>query len=208
MIRPPGFAGAAFGLAADGDARRDDVARRFFSRALSIADDWAWVDQVHGAAVARAEVPGAAGAADALFTTVPGLPVTVATADCVPVVLEGDGVAAVVHAGWRGAAAGVVTAALRALEENGTPAVRAAVGPAIGSCCYEVGGDVADRFPGHVAETSWGTPSVDLPGVLGAQLTGLDVWQAALCTLHNEEFHSYRRDATHQRQVAVAWVPV
>jgi len=94
MNRPPGFRGVAFGAAADGDGRSDTTARRRISRSLGLSDAWAYLHQVHGRRVWRASGPGLQGDGDALFTTTPGLPLAVGTADCLPVVLEaGDGVA-------------------------------------------------------------------------------------------------------------------
>ncbi|NND01221.1 MAG: hypothetical protein HKN91_00400, partial [Acidimicrobiia bacterium] len=101
MIRPPGFRGAAFGEAAEGDLRVDDAVRRVVAGQLGISPEWAFVTQIHSAAVVRATEPGPLGEADAIFTTRHALPIAVATADCVPVILEGDDFAAVVHAGWR-----------------------------------------------------------------------------------------------------------
>ncbi len=204
MIR---ITGAAFGAAGEGDGRKDPEARAAISSWLGIPSEWACVRQVHGTQVVEAEGPGLLGAADALFTRKPGLPVAVATADCLPVAMHGDGAAAMVHAGWRGAAGGVVTAAREALAAAGTPATRAAVGPGIGPCCYEVGTEVLAEFPGFTATTTWGTPSVDLAAAVRAQLAGLEVWDAGICTRCDERFHSYRRDRTARRQVAVAWLP-
>ncbi|MGH3650462.1 MAG: hypothetical protein ACRDU9_07090, partial [Acidimicrobiia bacterium] len=69
MIRPPGEDGVAFSEAADGDIRNDPVARSELSRRLRLPQDWAVVNQVHGKEVARADAPGVAGEADALWTT-------------------------------------------------------------------------------------------------------------------------------------------
>ncbi len=199
--------GAAFGAAGEGDGRSDPQARTSISARLGIPAAWAWVRQVHGVTVVEAVGPGPQGDADAVFTRRPGLPVAVATADCLPVALHGDGAAAVVHAGWRGAAGGVVGAARAALEAARAPAARAAIGPGIGPCCYEVGPEVRAGFPEFGAETTWGTPSVDLAAAVRAQLDGLDVWDAGVCTRCDARFHSYRRDRTDRRQVAVAWLP-
>lgn len=207
MIRPPTFRGAAFGAAADGDARTSAAARSSLANALGIPEAWAWLDQVHGGEVLQADVPGLSGPADALFTTVPGLPIMVATADCVPIILESPDAVAVVHAGWRGVVAGVVSAALAVMIEKGHPAERAAIGPAIGPCCYEVGEDVAGRLPDFRSTTRTGSASVDLPKAVAAQLPGLAVWQSHICTHHELGFHSYRRNGTAARQVAVAWIP-
>ncbi|MFQ5555458.1 MAG: polyphenol oxidase family protein [Acidimicrobiia bacterium] len=211
MIRPPGFRGAVFAGAAHGDARHDPAARSDLAGALDIAAAWAFVRQVHGVDVVEATTPGLAGDADAVFTTVPGLPVAIATADCVPVVLEGSSFVAVVHAGWRGAAAGVVTATLARLGEEGLVVERAAVGPAIGPCCYEVGPEVAARFATHLAETTWGTRSVDLPGLVVSQLersgAAPTVWSDMRCTYTSRDLYSFRGTATSERQVTVGWLP-
>ena len=206
MILPAGFRGAAFGTAADGNGRDDPASRASISDRLGICDEWAYLGQVHGAAVIRAEAPGRLGEADAMFTTVPGLPMAVATADCYPVVLEARSAAGIAHAGWRGVDAGVVPALRAAMAEAGHPPVRAAVGPGIGACCFEVGPEVLTRFPGQGSTTGWGTAGVDLPAALDEQLEGLEVWRARECTHTLDAYHSYRRDGTERRQVGIAWV--
>jgi copper oxidase (laccase) domain-containing protein len=132
--------------------------------------------------------------------------VAIATADCVPVILEGSGFAAVVHAGWRGAASGVLQATVEALAESGLAAERAAIGPGIGPCCYEVGDEVATRFGGHVSHTTWGATSIDIGGYLESILEPLPVWRSQRCTYTDEDLNSYRRNRTKLRQVAVAWL--
>jgi len=207
MIRPDGFRGAAFGTTVEGDARVDAASRRVVSGSLGVTELWATVEQVHGAHVVEATVAGNLGEADAIFTLVPDLPLAVGVADCVPVIIEGPEAVAVVHAGWRGAVAGVVERTLEALNDAGTAPIRAAIGPAIGPCCYEVGADVADRLPGHVSSTTWGTTSVDLPGFVADRLVGLEVWRSGDCTFTAAHLFSYRRDQTKSRQTAVAWLP-
>ncbi|CAN5268439.1 hypothetical protein BH24ACT7_BH24ACT7_15080 [soil metagenome] len=204
MIRPPGLGGARFGEAADGDPRTDPAAAARFvgdGAPVSIAAP----RQVHGAMVLVATAPGRTGDADALITTSARLAVAVATADCVPVIVDGDGFAAVVHAGWRGVVAGVVGATLDRIASMGLTAERAAIGPAIGPCCYQVGADVLELLPGHIATTTWGAPSVDLPGAVAAALGDLAVWRSDRCTFTDHRLHSYRRDHTDRRQVAMAW---
>jgi hypothetical protein len=107
--------------------------------------------QIHSGIVWVAHATGCIGEGDALVTAQPSVAISVRTADCFPILLadpETHSVAAV-HAGWRGTAAGVVRSALeRMRSEFGTDAgnVYAAIGPGIGSCCYEVGVDVARQF--------------------------------------------------------------
>lgn len=150
--------------------------------------------QVHGADVAVVSAVDAGRGAlahadavadvDALVTADTDVAVAVFAADCVPVLLvaPGRGVGAA-HAGRPGVVAGVVDAAVRALVElTGTPAadVVAVVGPAIGGCCYEVPADLAAAVTAQVgpevaATTSWGTPALDLPAAVVAQLTAAGV---------------------------------
>jgi YfiH family protein len=206
MIRPSGWDGVLFGTAAEGDARSDRAARDVFG-AEGAPDDWAFVTQVHGAAVAEAVRPGNLGEADALYVETPGLALTVATADCLPIVIAGEGCAAIVHAGWRGLAAGVIPATLDTLRRRGLEPARAAVGPCIGPCCYEVGPEVRDRFPGFLETTTWGTPSLDLRAAARDELRGLEIWESDRCTMTDSALVSYRRNRTTRRQVAVAWLP-
>jgi YfiH family protein len=108
-----------------------------------------FLTQVHGVRVAAAPWE-ATPEADAAIACELGDIVAVETADCVPILLV-DGEArlvAAVHAGWRGSAAGIVGQALGALAARGAePAhITAAIGPCIGSCCYEVGDELRDRF--------------------------------------------------------------
>ncbi len=104
--------------------------------------------QVHGTRVAAVEVPHhPIGDADGFHTAVPGLPVSIITADCVPLLLarrDGSQVAAV-HAGWRGLYDGIIPAALAAIGRSGAPLV-AAVGPTICAACYEVSEQLAEDF--------------------------------------------------------------
>ena len=195
MITPAD--GVAFTTAADGDMRRDLHARA----RLGLAE-WATVRQVHGASVVEVRESGDHGEADGLFTVEAGLPLAVFTADCLGVVLHGPGRVAVVHAGWRGVAAGAVGNAVARLGDVGS----AHIGPHIRPCCFEVGPEVSARFVGHLGRTRAGTMSVDLASAVAAQLP-VEPEIVDLCTRCGGDTFSHRRDGTEQRLAAVGWLP-
>jgi len=109
------------------------------------------IRQIHSDQVIEATEPGVAGEGDALITNRPGLFVSIRTADCVPILLADpvNRVVGAVHAGWRGTVAGILSRTLEKMAQlyATRPAdVHMALGPAILSCCYEVGPDVAAHF--------------------------------------------------------------
>ena len=165
--------------------------------------------QVHGprvVVVSEAPPPGAvvdAGECDALVTRLAGVGIVVQTADCVPVILVASDAVGVVHAGWRGAAAGVARAAAEAfLALTRDPdSARAWMGPAIGPCCYEVGPEVADRFaPEILRPADAGKFRLDLPSAVRVDLAASGIrpdriMQPNGCTMcGGERYASYRRD--------------
>jgi YfiH family protein len=196
--------------------------RRRATAALSVPA-FASARQVHGATVIpvggkRAgagfgDPAGAIPGADALAVTGQGLPVAVMVADCVPVVLASppEGRLVVVHAGWRGLAAGILERALSEFDAPGQ--VLAAIGPAIGPCHYEVGEEVAmavaaGSAAGVVTERRDGRLFLDLPrtgtGILRA--AGVRrVEPADTCTAcEPRRFFSHRRDGDTGRQALIA----
>ena len=206
MIRPPQLGGAAFSEASDGDIRNDLNARASLSEALGVSDSWATVHQVHGSDVVRAAVSGDAGSADAVWTTEPGLPVAIFTADCFGVVMSAPEAVGVAHVGWRGALARVVGQMRSVMVRNGHTPTKAAIGPGIGPCCFEVGAEVIAEFPDDGAMTTWDTSSVDLPGSILRQLEGLETWVSKGCTHHDDGWFSHRRNGKPDRLATVVWV--
>ena len=165
------------------------------------------VRQAHSDRVVEVTVSGRAeGEADGLFTRVSGLPVAVMTADCAAVVMGGAGGVGAAHAGWRGMMAGVVGNLGEKMRSAGIDLSWAAVGPFIGPCCFEVGAEVAVRFPAQVTVSRRGRTSVDLGEALREQLGGLPTWWAGRCTLHQPGCFSHRRNASPRRMAAVGWV--
>jgi YfiH family protein len=124
-----------------------------------------FAEQVHGISVTQVGAPHAGRgvgplddplpATDGLVTTTPAVTLVILVADCLPLALVDPAahVLAAVHAGWRGAAAGVVPAALRAMADRGAhPArVRAYLGPAVAPERYQVGPEVVDALARAVA---------------------------------------------------------
>ncbi|MBN1178543.1 MAG: peptidoglycan editing factor PgeF [Anaerolineae bacterium] len=146
---------------------------------------------------------------DGLLTTTPGVAILFRFADCAPVLLFDPVHRAVglVHAGWRGAANGVVAAAVAAFARHAgsRPAdLWAGVGPAIGPCCYEVGPEVAEAVTracpvgSDVLRRQNGTLHLDLPGAVRAQLVAAGVGQVELsgiCTAcRTDEWFSHRAE--------------
>jgi purine-nucleoside/S-methyl-5'-thioadenosine phosphorylase / adenosine deaminase len=194
----------------DDPAHVDENRRRLAAAAGFDAARLATVRQVHGAAFADVDGRSADGLAateaDALVATEPGRTVGVYTADCVPILFsDGAGRVAAAHAGWRGTIAGVAAVALEALAAAGArrSEVRAAFGPSIGPCCFEVGDEVAARFesiPGAVVRRGGARVHVDLWAanrhlLLQAGLSSHQIDSSPPCThCDGERFFSYRRD--------------
>lgn len=163
------------------------------------------VKQIHSALVVDASGRGGGqiGEGDAIVSGEPGVAIGIRTADCVPILVADPAtrVVACVHAGWRGTAANIIGATVQALESRGCRAsdLRVAIGPSIGSCCYEVGPEVARRFEPwrSVGETD-GRRSLDLPRINQTQLLDAGVrqiWISGECTFClPDRFFSFRRE--------------
>jgi YfiH family protein len=177
--------------------------------------------QVHGRHVFDVSEVDAGAAGDALITRQAQALVGVWTADCVPVHLlaRQAGVAAAVHCGWRGTALGIVAAALQTLQRryDVAPAdVEAALGPAIGGCCYEVGEEVREVFRTNapVSDAGFtvrdGRLFLDLRVFLAAQLGDLGIAYAETvgpCTAcRTDLLFSYRKQGSTGRQLSwIGW---
>lgn len=174
--------------------------------------DMRGVDQVHGAVVVGAETlrDGRRVEADGVVAhSAQDIPVVLA-ADCAPVWLvdPASHICALVHAGWRGIVAGVVEAGVRACVERGAGARQlvAAVGPHLQACCFEIGPEVAEQFPGHtrsgatlvVERQRVDSVSLDAASSIAARLRSVGVRTvhvALACTrCRGDILHSYRRN--------------
>ncbi|HTA34611.1 MAG TPA: polyphenol oxidase family protein [Solirubrobacteraceae bacterium] len=170
--------------------------------------------QVHGTAVHVVDqITGAGGEplaidADGHATATLAVGATVLAADCLPVALGCAGAVAMLHAGWRGLAAGVLeqgVVTLRTLGSEEKPIV-AVVGPGAGVCCYEVGGEVQDAFAGaHMHGRRLELRAVAEERLRAAGVT--DVSHVNACTICDERFFSYRREgAPAGRHAGIAWL--
>jgi YfiH family protein len=196
----------------------DDVERVDENRRIACATIGADLEklalnyQVHSARVLRAEPATRGEHADGLWTDEPGLPVLAMSADCLPIVLARSGedapAVAVLHAGWKGLLAGIVQAGAHAL---GGGALRAAIGPAIGPCCYEVGEEVAAPYRERFGDDVVRGRHLDLWTSAERALRAAGIEQVDRfdrCTAcEPETFFSHRRDAGNTgRQGVIAYV--
>ncbi|AXK32649.1 peptidoglycan editing factor PgeF [Streptomyces armeniacus] len=202
----------------DPEAVREN--RRLAAEWLGLDPEWVvWMNQVHGTDVAVVGEPAALGGdpVDGVITARRGLALAVLTADCTPVLLADPvaGVAGAAHAGRPGLAAGVVGATVEAMTGLGAdPArIRARTGPSVCGSCYEVPADMRDEVaavvPEAYATTSWGTPALDVPAGVRAQLAALGVEtveQSGVCTLESADHFSYRREKTTGRLASYVWL--
>ncbi len=146
--------------------------------------------------------------ADGQATSLTGVGVMVLAADCLPVALGCTGAVAIVHAGWRGLAAGVLEQGVLALRElaGGEAAIGAIVGPGAGVCCYEVGPEVHAAFEGAHSRAS----HIDLRTLARDRLLAagvVEVRDVAACTICESRYFSHRREATRAgRQAGIAWL--
>jgi polyphenol oxidase len=193
--------------------------------------------QVHGTTVMRSRTDAdvlardSTGAqpsveADGQATSVAGIGALVLTADCLPVALGSSSAVAMVHAGWRGLAAGVLEEGVRAVRElGGAGAIVAIIGPGAGPCCYEVGEEVHAAFGGahgigsppartpptraSSGRTSSGR-KIDLKAIARDRLLAAgveEVRDVEMCTICGERFFSHRREGARAgRQGGVAWL--
>jgi polyphenol oxidase len=192
--------------------------------------------QRHGSGVAVVRkggaLPDGRPEADVCISNAPDVAVVVRAADCVPILIadRATGAVAAVHAGWRGTAVRAAVAAVDALasEFGSRPAdLVVAVGPAIGSCCYEVGSDVVDAFAAagharHLIDRWFAAPPRSrgsrTPGSIRLDLSrancdqlvlagvaGEDIHVAGLCTaMHLAVLTSYRAEGHRAGRLAGA----
>ena len=217
----PGRGRALFSARADGNmssvagegSERGEEARERLRAQLGL-ERLARGYQVHGSTVALVEsVPPVQPAgearheADGQATALRGVGTMVLAADCVPVALGCRGAVAMVHAGWRGLAAGVLEQGVHALATlSPGEQIVAIVGPCAGVCCYEVGPEVHAALGAPHSEGR----RLDLRAIAHDRLLAAGVAEVRdeqACTICDERFFSHRREGERAgRQAGVAWL--
>lgn len=196
--------------------------RALLREQLGLPQEPLWLQQLHGCEVVDADrlvadSPMAPPRADAAISSRSGRVLAVLVADCLPVLFAArDGSAiGIAHAGWRGLAAGVLEATVRALAGHG--ALQAWLGPAIGPGHFEVGDEVRAAFLAHDARAAAafeanvrGRWQCDLAALARARLAALGLARVdadGSCSFGEpQRFYSFRRDGTTGRMAALIWL--
>jgi hypothetical protein len=231
---PHGFFGSAggihqFGFGGPGEGAEVRALRRAAAEAIRPGGMLAAPHQVHSPDVVTVTAgwdDGAEGrpVADAVVTATPGIVLGIVTADCAPVLFadEAAGVIGAAHAGWRGAASGVLENTIAAMEALGATRanIAAVIGPTIAQASYEVDAPFRDRFPAEAERFFTSAPEregaarwhFDLPGFIAAQLQGAQIGKIADIGrdtfAHITRYHSHRRstqagEANYGRQISM-----
>ena len=218
---------ASFNLATHvgDDAHRVASNRALLKELLPQPLEWQWLDQVHGDDVAMVNKAGPTLIADAMLTTSENLVCCVQTADCLPLFIAAvDGTeVAVIHAGWKGLASGVIENTISRMSTSPS-SLAVYLGPAIGPCHFEVGGQVRDCFlaaaesPSLVLATQAcfvcsknpGKFMADLYAIARLKLSALGIDKISggdFCThCDDDKFFSYRRDGVTGRMLNAIYI--
>ena len=178
--------------------------QRFTSEVGSTHQDIALADQVHGNNVKVVDQPGFYTNLDGLITKQEGLLLGVKIADCAALLFadNSSGTIAAVHAGWRGAAAGIIQNAIANMLNCGSDMSDTSVfvSPCISVQNFEIGEEVADQFPSIYINRRFGKkPHLDLKSFVKQQLLDggikkVNIEMDPRCTVEDNLFYSYRRE--------------
>lgn len=213
----------------DPDHVRENYRRFFSAVGVRASTGIAMCNQVHGAVVRNLTTADLkhdaydkiSFEADGIMTAIPGVALTVFSADCIPILLYDPKrrVIAALHAGWRGTASGIVTVAvgqMAAVYGTDPADILAAIGPGIDRCCFETHEDVPNAMTTALAGGSLpfihlkenGKFAVDLKGINAKrlELAGLDPANIALCRdctcCQADKYWSHRRQGTQRGSMA------
>jgi YfiH family protein len=214
------YASLNLGFATDDDKGVQERNRGALAQSVG-APPLAWQYQVHGDEIGVLDDLGQAvdrPRLDGRATRLRGVAPAALAADCLPVAIAGGGAVAIVHAGWRGLASGVIEAGVDAVRDlaagaggaGGEPiTLTAAIGPGAGPCCYQVGAEVFDAFEAHPEARH--EDRIDLKAIAAARLDAAgvaEVYDLGMCTICAPElFFSHRRDrGVTGRQAGLVWL--
>jgi|SRR5699024_5920903 len=198
--------GLNLGFNTGDNAKAVELNRKKLLSDLHLDANWiAYADQVHSSRVQVVSAGGTYRATDGLVTNLPGLTLAIQVADCAAVLIwdAEQHVIGAFHAGWRGAAAGILSQGIKLMRQQGASIkdAKAFISPCISQSKFEVGPEVAEHFPEEFVETQrYVKPHVDLKGVLSQQLTtqGMNrehIEVSRACTVSNkQDFYSFRRE--------------
>ena len=201
-----------------GDAPQTVVRNRQLLEPLMPSEP-VWLEQVHGTVVVSADATSCVPQADACIARHRGSVCVVMTADCLPVLLcdEGGTVVGAAHAGWKGLAAGVIEATVKAMDVA-PHKLMAWLGPAIGQDSFEVGAEVRAAFVAHqakaaeafIAHGEQGKYHADIYLLARQRLHSLGItriYGGTFCTYRQkDQFFSYRRDGVTGRMGTFIWL--
>ena len=188
-----------------GDKEETKENRVAFLRVLGIKpEQLAWQKQIHGDKIIFVKEPGFKGESDALITNRKGIALGVFSADCTTVFIydKQKKVIAAIHSGWRGTEKKIVIKTIQRLQKefNSQPDdLIVFIAPAISQKNYEVGADVASKFPAKYLLKKNDKFYLDVSGINYDYLLQMKIPQenielSPLCSYENEYLHSYRRD--------------
>lgn len=165
---------------------------------------FALAEQVHGAEVLVVNKPGYYRGVDGLITSERDLMIGIKIADCAALLFAdpASGIIAAIHAGWRGAASGIVLNAVQQLKQEGADIINMSVyiSPCISLQNFEIGEEVAEQFPSKYIDRTIGPkPHLDLKQFLVNQLKDAGIESKNIdvdsrCTIDDTSFYSFRRE--------------
>lgn len=174
------------------------------NREIKHNSNFALAEQVHGADVSVVSEPGYYTGIDGVVTSKKNLVIGIKVADCAAILLSDpvNGIIAAVHAGWRGAAAGILSIALDKMKTAGAELgnIICYISPCISVQNFEIGEEVAEKFPAQFIDRSIGQkPHLNLKEFLSTQLNdaGVSISNIEIdsrCTIDDTSFYSFRRE--------------
>jgi len=191
-----------------GDASKSVADNRRILQSLLSQSAPKFMNQVHGnEAVEVDENTQSSITADALITRMKGVPLAVLSADCLPILVEGESVVAAIHAGRKGILNGIISNTIELIRSKSSGELSAIIGPAICEKCYEVDLDMyldAINLEPSLA-TNPETHCLDLKRAAIRELEAneVKVTNLGICTAHDSNYFSYRRDGITGRSAGV-----